>query len=212
MTRSDVARIGSLAALLALASCGPASVPAAPPSTVASDMAAHAGCYVTTGAPVSVTATITFYGWPDNDPPGNAIAHPVIHQVASGRGTYCNPTTFATERANNKEIPYGTKIYVPFLKQYFVREDDCAPSGPHVGHGNNGCYKLWFDLWIGGDGASNTKAVVNCENALTPNAKVPVIVNPADHLPVNLPGPIYRDRPAPAGTCYGEPGDISARI
>ena len=87
------------------------------------------GCYVTKIDPAPVKATITFYGWPDNSPPGNKIAHPVIHNAASGDGTYCNPTTFATERKNDDRIPYGIKIYVPFLKQYFIREDDCAHSG-----------------------------------------------------------------------------------
>jgi hypothetical protein len=47
--------------------------------------------------PTTVQATITFYGWPDNSPPGNKIAHGIIHKRAGGDGTYCNPTTFATE-------------------------------------------------------------------------------------------------------------------
>jgi hypothetical protein len=216
------ARLGSIVPALVLASCGQASAPVVPGGAALSPPASSRACYVTKQAPVTKTATITFYGWPDNDPPGKAIAHPVIHQQAGGDGTYCNPTTFATERSNNAAIPYGTKIYVPFLKQYFVREDDCAPSGPPVGSGNNGCYKLWFDLWIGGNGTSNTNAVVNCEDTLTPNAKVSVIVDPDENLPVALPGPIYRNKPAPAGTCYGKAGStapprsrsagISARI
>jgi hypothetical protein len=172
---------------------------------------ANAGCYPENGARSTVTATVTFYGWPDNTPPGNAIAHPVIHQHAGGDGTYCNPTTFATEptRAENALIPYGTRIYVPFLKHYFIREDDCTPSGPPVGSGNNGCYKIWFDLWVGGNGASNTNAVVNCENALTPGHQIRVIVNPADGLPVKRPGALYRNDPAPAGTCFGKPGSTA---
>lgn len=204
-----VKKIGLAVAALALASCGQATGPPLPPGSALAPAAQPNACYVTKGAPATVTATITFYGWPDNTPPGNSIAHPVIHQVASGDGTYCNPTTFATERSNDLKIPYGTKIYVPFLKHYFVREDDCAPSGPPIGSGNNGCYKLWFDLWVGGNGASNTNAVVNCENSTTPSGKVPVIVNPSAGLPVALPGPIYRNRPAPAGTCYGKPGNTS---
>jgi predicted small lipoprotein YifL len=211
MRRAVVAtRAVAIATALALAACGRAGAPALPGGEV--DMAGHSphgACYVTPGSPLTVKATITFYGWPDNSPPGNAIAHPVIHRVASGDGTYCNPTTFATERSNDAAIPYGTKIYVPFLKQYFVREDLCAASGPPVGHGSNGCYKLWFDLWIGGTGSSNTNAVVNCEDALTPNAKVKVIVDPPAHLAVARPGPIYRNDPPPAGTCYGKPGDTS---
>ncbi len=163
------------------------------------------GCYVTKIDPANVKATITFYGWPDNSPPGAQIAHPVIHKVASGDGSYCNPTTFATERKNDAQIPYGTKIYVPFLQQYFIREDDCAHSGPHRGHGHNGCSGLWFDLWIGGDKASKPHAVFWCENHLTPNAKVQVVLNPQDGLPVENAGPIYQDAPPPQGTCFGVP-------
>ena len=43
------------------------------------------GCYVTSKTPRTVKATITFYGWPDNSPPGNSIAHPVIHRGCVGR-------------------------------------------------------------------------------------------------------------------------------
>lgn len=202
-----VVRFAALAAGFALASCATATGPSVAPA-VEQLVSAH-GCYITTIAPVNVTATITFYGWPDNDPPGKAIAHPIIHKQAGGDGTYCNPTTFATERSNNAQIPYGTKLYVPFLKQYFVREDDCAPSGPPVGHGNNGCYKLWFDLWIGGNAKSKTKAVVNCEDTMTPNGKVTVIVNPDASEPVADAGPIYKNAPPPNGTCYDKPGATS---
>ena len=125
------------AALAALAACSqPGGGPALPPTG-----ASRTSCYVVKVAPTGVKATITFYGWPDNAPPGNKIAHPVLHDRAGGDGTYCNPTTFATERKNNKRIPYGIKIYVPFLKQYFIREDLCTTSGPPTGSGSNGCYR-----------------------------------------------------------------------
>lgn len=182
-----------------LSGCGERLVPSY--GGVGSDTLRPEGCYVATVAPQQVKATITFYGYPDNTPPGKAIAHPVIHKRAGGDGTYCNPTTFATEKSNNANIPYGTKIYVPFIKKYFVREDLCAASGPPVGSGSNGCYKLWFDLWIGGNAHSNVKALVDCERNLTPNGKVRVILDPAPNLPVANAGPVYRNRPRPKGTC-----------
>ena len=77
-------------------------------------------------------------------------------------------------------IPYGIKIYVPFIKQYFIREDLCAASGPHKGSGSNGCKGLWFDLWIGGNGKSKPHSVFKCERELTPNGKVDVILYPKD--------------------------------
>jgi hypothetical protein len=145
-----------LTVLAALTSCGQPVGPTTPPLSQSNS----SSCYVVMGDRATVHATITFYGWPDNAPPGNKIAHPIVHKHAGGDGTYCNPTTFATERSNNKRIPYGIKIYVPFLKQYFVREDLCTSSGPPTGSGSNGCYGLWFDLWIGGNHASKKHAVV----------------------------------------------------
>ncbi len=169
-----------------------------------SSAAPASSCYIDKQAPQNVQATITFYGWPDNTPPGKQIAHPVIHKRAGGDGTYCNPTTFATEPSNDKRIPYGIKIYVPFLKQYFIREDDCTPSGPPTGSGSNGCYKLWFDLWVGGNAQSKTHAVVACEQQLTPNQKVTVILYPNSGMPVLNAGPLYRNVPPPDGTCDGK--------
>ncbi|HVN68661.1 MAG TPA: hypothetical protein VMU38_03280 [Candidatus Binatia bacterium] len=190
-----------LASALALASCSQSSGPQTMPPLAKTE----SSCYVVKIDPTKVNATITFYGWPDNSPPGNKIAHPVLHKHAGGDGTYCNPTTFATERKNNQEIPYGIKIYVPFLKQYFIREDLCAPSGPPTGSGDNGCYKLWFDLWIGGNAKSKTHAVVACERKLTPSKEVSVILWPQDGMPVAHAGPIYRNQPPPDGSCDGKP-------
>jgi hypothetical protein len=201
------ARIGGLLVAGAmLASCGGPPGQTSQPSGGSTGFSAlPAGCYVTKIDPTTVNATITFYGWPDNSPPGNGIAHPVLHKVASGDGTYCNPTTFATEKKNDSEIPYGIKIYVPTVDQYFIREDDCAHSGPHRGHGHNGCTGLWFDLWIGGDKGSIPHDVFWCENHLTPNGKVQVVLNPQDGLSVENAGPIYQDAPPPRGTCFGTP-------
>ena len=191
----------SLAAGAALASCGHIASPMSPPS----EAVQQASCYVVKQDPTAVKATITFYGWPDNSPPGNQIAHPVIHEHAGGDGTYCNPTTFATERANNKTIPYGIKIYVPFVKQYFVREDLCAASGPKKGSGSNGCKKLWFDLWIGGNAKSKAHEVIECERQLTPHPPVDVILYPEAGEPVAHAGPIYTNAPPPNGSCDGTP-------
>jgi hypothetical protein len=73
----------------------------------------------------SVTDYVTFYGWVDNSPPGAGIAHPCIHNHAGGVGTYNNPVTFA--EPNDLHGPWCQKIYVPFLKKYFIHEDQCHP-------------------------------------------------------------------------------------
>lgn len=193
-------RFAALASILALTSCVQSGAPVTPAGSDAA--VAPQSCYVVKQTNTTVKATITFYGWPDNSPPGNQIAHGIIHKHAGGDGTYCNPTTFATENANDKQIPYGIKLYVPFIKQYFIREDLCAASRAS-GSGSKGCYGLWFDLWIGGTAKSIAKYVVDCELKLTPNGKVSVILWPKDGLPVAHAGPIYRDYPPPKGTCDG---------
>lgn len=192
---------GLFATLIAgsLISCaGQSSVPpganALPNGRVPVQQVTSTSCYDgDNGSPTTVSATTTFYGWWDNSPPGGAIAHPVIHATAGGDGSYCDPTTFATEptKAENKKIPYGTRIYIPFLYKYFIREDDCTHSGPSSGSGSNGCSGLWFDNWIGGNSKTKKSTLFNCEDSLTPNGKVNVILHPNGSEQVNWLGPIY---------------------
>jgi hypothetical protein len=111
---------------------------------------------------------VTLYGWPDNDPPGNAIAYPRKHSHAGGKGTYSDPVTFATRNG----LKPGTIIYIPYMKKYFIMEDLCAA-----------CNGSWIDLWAGGSNATRNQ-VLACENSLTRN-RAAVILNPAKNLAVN---------------------------
>jgi hypothetical protein len=124
---------------------------------------------------------ITLYGWPDNSPPGNAIAYPenagypTIHNVATVGQTYSSPGTFATAAISSQdpvkgEMAVGTKIYVPAFQKYFILEDECSGSGPDPGN----CESDWsphkiyhVDLWLGGNPPANDTDVNNCEYALT---------------------------------------------
>jgi hypothetical protein len=127
---------------------------------------------------------ITFYSAVDNDPPGSrAIAYPVIHSQADGTGTYRDPVTLATSKA---ELAAGTIIYYAHLKRYFIMEDLCVS-----------CEQEWkddrsphLDLWTG---ASLNPGILACENALTRDGQVPVIVNPPPTLPVDT-TPLYDGR------------------
>ena len=108
-----------------------------------------AGLVVPSGTAKASTTTnflVTLYGWPDNSPPGNAIAYPAdggyptIHNAAGGTGTYSNPVTFATDQA---ELPIGSIVYYPYLHRYFIMEDDCTAcdqdwtgQGPDGGPGS----------------------------------------------------------------------------
>jgi hypothetical protein len=125
--------------------------------------------------------TVTLYGARDNDPPGSReIAYPSAHRQAGGTGTFADPITFATSRA---ELAVGTVVYYPFLKRYFVMEDQCAEcetewAGAHTPH---------LDLWAG---ESTNAGIIACEDALTRDGLVAVVVNPPSNLPV-VSTPIY---------------------
>jgi hypothetical protein len=120
---------------------------------------------------------ITLYGWVDNSPPGNGTSAGSGH--AGGVGTYSNPVTFA---ASTKELPYNTKIYVPYMKKYFVHQDECVACDGDWKHG-----KWHNDLWAGGDRNSTREpeksALINCENSLTRTAQI--IINPPANEPVD---------------------------
>lgn len=138
---------------------------------------------------------VTLYGWPDNSPPGNAIAYPksdgnpTLHNVASGVGTYSNPITYATDKS---ELKVGTRVYYPYLHRYFIMEDDCVECDQDwTGHGPDGGPHLYhIDLWIGGKGG-NAMDAIDCEDGLTMSTAsgAPMnsdfILNPPNNLPVS---------------------------
>jgi hypothetical protein len=116
----------------------------------------------------SVTTEVTFYGAYDNDPPGSAaIAYPVKHSEAGGRGTYADPITFA---ADPDYMAVGTLVYYAPLRKYFVMEDLCAPCRDEYqanGHPHIDFYTGGFD-----------SGVTACQSALTPSGQVAVEVSP----------------------------------
>jgi hypothetical protein len=120
---------------------------------------------------------MTFYGWPDNSPPGGAIAYPksggfsTVHNVAGGTGTYADPITYATDMA---ELPVGTLVYAPVIKKYIVMEDDCAQCDTDWA----GSKKWHIDVWMNSNAAANTSAVLACENQWTQTSTVVEVTPP----------------------------------
>ena len=136
---------------------------------------------------------VTLYGAHDNTPANStAIAYPVIHQRAGGTGTYADPISFATDKS---ELAIGTRIYYPYLKRYFIMEDDCTECDEDwTGHGPDGGPQFrHIDLWAGD---SDDPDIENCEGDLTQDGQVAVIVKPASNLPVST-VPLYAN-----GKCY----------
>ena len=70
------------------------------------------------------SVTMTFYGYPDNDPPGADTAYNCggRNYVAGGSGSYSDPITFATAPG---EFSKCEIIYIPYLKKYARMEDYC---------------------------------------------------------------------------------------
>ena len=121
-----------------------------------------------TGATTTGSYYVTWYGWPDNDPAGTAIAYPksdgypTIHNGAGGIGTFDDPVTFA---AKSGKFPIGTKLYVSYIKKYVILEDTCAS-----------CTGDWIDIWMESDG-NNEDKVIDCEEHWT-KRNVAIEVNP----------------------------------
>ena len=145
-------------------------------------------------AAIKKNVIITFYAAHDNDPPGTtAVAHPDIQAEAGGTGTYDDPLTLAARSDVSKIFTPGTKVYVPFLEKYFVRSDDCGVSS----FAPDGC-ETQIDLYMGNP--SGKKAVLDCEDMLTPDSKQTVIVDPPGNLPVSE-QPLWNDK---TGECFSK--------
>ena len=128
---------------------------------------------------------MTFYGWPDNSPPGGAIAYPknggfpTAHNTAGGTGTYADPITFATDKA---EFPVGTVLFAPVIEKYLVMEDDCAECDTDW----SSSQKWHIDVWMNSNGTDDSNAVLDCEDQWTKSTTV-VEVNPPPGRPATAP-------------------------
>jgi len=71
------------------------------------------------------STTITFYGYPDNSPPGAGVAYDCggRNKIAGGSGTYTDPVTFASAPG---EFDKCEIIYLPYLEKYSRMEDTCT--------------------------------------------------------------------------------------
>ncbi len=138
---------------------------------------ADSGAATDTASATYETHLVTWYGWPDNSPPGPGIAYPTIHSVAGGTGTYADPITFATDP---KEFAPGTILYVPFIEKYVIMEDACAQCITDWSSG-----KRHIDIWMNSD-ASHGSALLACQDGWTRSA-VDVEISPPPDRPVTTP-------------------------
>jgi hypothetical protein len=124
-------------------------------------------------------AVHTFYGFPDNDPPGAAISYDCGRgQTAGGAGTFNDPLTFASAPG---EFQVCETIYNPYLRKYLRMEDYCATCNQDWGIG------IWhIDVWTGSTTVNGGNDQLNCEVKLTPTPQQkPIVRNPGPNLPVD---------------------------
>jgi hypothetical protein len=184
-----VTTISAIAVALAVTSASGAS------TSVARTAAAAAA-----KQPKQVEVYATYYGWYDNTPPGCATAY---SGCAHGTGTYKNPITFASDKA---EFPVRTILYYPTIEKYVRMGDDCQECDEDwSGKGPDGGPRLHHvDIWIGGKGGDEFD-VINCEDGLTqgmPNGApllTPFIENPPANMPVST-EPLFNTR---TNHCFG---------
>ena len=121
----------------------------------------------------------TFYGYPDNDPPGADISEDCGRGMAAGGiGTHENPLTFATAPG---EFDRCEIVYSPYLQKYLINEDYCEQCNrdwtSHIWH---------VDVWLGGNSTTYDKEQLKCENSLTSEEESQVVIkNPSKNLPVD---------------------------
>lgn len=127
------------------------------------------------------SVTHTFYGWPDNDPEGNATAYDCDgrYYQAGGVGTYANPLTFASAPGEFDECEI---IYDPYTRKYLRLEDSCAQCT--TDWEDSGIWHI--DVWTGSSKDGDGEVQIECEDDLTPSEESQTIIrNPSKHLTVD---------------------------
>ncbi|KAJ5462107.1 uncharacterized protein N7458_003659 [Penicillium daleae] len=122
---------------------------------------------------------ITFYGYPDNSPPGPDTAHNCggRNYKAGGSGTYNNPVTIATAPG---ELNVCEIVYLPLLTKYGRYEDDCAQCTTDYKNGQH-----HIDIWTGSSTTNGGQKQINCEDDLTPGGRYSIVRNPPTNYTVN---------------------------
>ena len=164
----------------------PLEAGAALDASAAPDAASDAPANAPADAGTLMSVYVTFYGWADNSPPGGAIAYPksdgypTVHETAGGTGTFSDPITFATDKA---EFPVGTILYVPFIEKYVMMEDDCVECDSDW----TSSHKWHIDLWMNSDATENASSLASCEDRWTRDATEVELSPPPDRTVTTTP-------------------------
>ncbi|KGO71313.1 hypothetical protein PITC_062780 [Penicillium italicum] len=151
--------------------------------------AAFAG--VSTACSTPGNFIVTFYGYPDNSPPGPGTAHNCggRNYVAGGSGTYDDPVTIATAPG---ELNVCEIVYLPLLTKYGRYEDDCAQCTTDRYNG-----QPHIDIWTGSASTNGGQNQIDCEDNLTFGGRYSIVRNPPNYYGVNT-APLF----VPPNTCH----------
>ncbi|KAF7177580.1 hypothetical protein CNMCM7691_005909 [Aspergillus felis] len=123
--------------------------------------------------------THTFYGFPDNDPAGPAIAYDCGRGlIAGGTGTFDDPLTFASAPG---EFTQCEVIFAPYLHKYIRFEDLCSQCADEWT--NSSIHHI--DIWTGSNTTDGGQDQINCEMRLTPTGGLSIVRNPSADLAVD---------------------------
>ncbi|KAL2065224.1 hypothetical protein VTL71DRAFT_2893 [Oculimacula yallundae] len=127
---------------------------------------------------------LTFYGFPDNDPPSAQVAYNCggRNYVAGGTGSFSDPVTMASAKG---EFSQCEIVYVPYLKKYVRYEDYCQQCTDDFKSG-----KRHIDIFTGSSMVSGGNEQIDCENKLTPNGDIVIVRSPASNYEVDT-APLY---------------------
>lgn len=161
---------------------------------------------------------LTFYGFPDNDPPSAQTAYDCggRNYVAGGTGTFDNPLSMASAQG---EFSQCEIVYVPYLKKYVrckllstswldlfvlqrdaenivVDEDFCAQCTSDFKNG-----KRHIDIWTGSPTVSGGQEQIDCEDSLTPSGDIVIVRKPANNYAVGT-TPLYHKVCSSSNLCF----------
>ncbi|OXV06412.1 hypothetical protein Egran_05820 [Elaphomyces granulatus] len=124
----------------------------------------------------------TYFGFPDNSPPGAAIAFEKCgHKLTGGTGTYTDPLTLSTA---NGELNMCEIVYSFYLRKYLRYENDCEACSNDWKNG------IWHvDIWVGSATVNGGQDKINCEDSMTAGNQI-ILRNPPSDLPVDV-TPLY---------------------
>ncbi|KAI9889686.1 MAG: hypothetical protein M1814_005087 [Vezdaea aestivalis] len=125
------------------------------------------------------TAILTFYGFPNNSPPGAAIAFKCSSRgyTAGGIGTYDDPLTMSTAAGAFTKCEI---VYIPYMRKYVRYEDECPQCSSDWKKG-----KTHISVWTGSHQVTGGQEQLDCEDSLTPDYAPTVVQNPPSELEVD---------------------------